>query len=82
MLKSYTLDIEKIRVPAKRAKTLEPEKVNEIAESILEEGMNMPIQVRTDGDGYVLIEGLHRLEAKKALGETKIESYLVQARKH
>jgi hypothetical protein len=38
--------------------------------------------VRFDGKRYVLIEGLHRLEAMKWLGETTIESYLVQARRH
>jgi hypothetical protein len=30
----------------------------------------------------VLIEGLHRLEASKFLGETEIDAYIVQARKH
>jgi hypothetical protein len=30
----------------------------------------------------VLVEGLHRLEACKALGETTIAGYLVQAAKH
>jgi hypothetical protein len=30
----------------------------------------------------VLVEGLHRLEACKALGETTISGYLVQAAKH
>jgi hypothetical protein len=30
----------------------------------------------------VLIEGLHRLEALRALGEDTVEAYIVQARKH
>ena len=30
---------------------------------------------------YVLVEGLHRLEACKALGEETIEAHLVQARR-
>ena len=59
-----------------------PARVNAIAESMLEAGQTTPILVRPDGDGFVLVEGLHRLEAKKALGETTIEGYLVQARKH
>ncbi|WP_371823115.1 ParB N-terminal domain-containing protein [Microvirga sp. HBU67558] len=42
----------------------------------------MPIPVRPDGQRFVLVEGLHRLEACKALGETTIPAYLVQARKH
>jgi hypothetical protein len=29
-----------------------------------------------------LVEGLHRLEAAKWLGEAAIDAYLVQARKH
>jgi hypothetical protein len=29
-----------------------------------------------------LVEGLHRLEASKWLGETVIDGYLVQARRH
>ena len=82
MLKMVVLEIEKIRVPVKRVKTLDSGKVEEIAESMLEEGQKMPIQVRTDGERFILVEGLHRLEAKKALGETMIESYIVQARKH
>jgi hypothetical protein len=35
-----------------------------------------------DGDRFVLIEGLHRLEACKALGEATIVGYRVDARKH
>jgi hypothetical protein len=35
-----------------------------------------------DGSRFVLVEGLHRLEACKALGETTVPAYLVQARQH
>jgi ParB-like chromosome segregation protein Spo0J len=38
--------------------------------------------VRPDGERFVLIEGLHRLEAAKALGEKTIFGYRVDARKH
>jgi sulfiredoxin len=82
MLKSRTFEIAAIRVPVKRAKTVDPARVEAIAESMLEERQTTPIMVRPDGDGFVLVEGLHRLEAKKALGETTIEGYVVQARKH
>ncbi len=82
MLKAKRIDIAAIRVPVKRAKTLEAARVSEIAESILEVGLTTPIQVRADGASFVLIEGLHRLEAMKALGEVAVEAYLVQARKH
>ncbi len=71
-----------IRVPVKRKKTLEPDRVEALAEDILENGQTTPIRVREDGDGYVLIEGYHRLEAMLALGEEVIEGYIVHARLH
>lgn len=74
--------IAKIYVPVKRAKTLEPTKVEQLAESILEEGQLTPIRLRAGKDRFVLVEGLHRLEALKALGEEMVEAYLVQARLH
>ena len=57
-------------------------KAQEIAESILQVGLQTPILVRKDGERFVLIEGLHRLEACKQLGEETILGYLVQARRH
>ena len=56
--------------------------MHEIAESILEKGQQTPILVRKDGERFVLVEGLHRLEACKSLGEATIAGYLVQARRH
>jgi ParB-like chromosome segregation protein Spo0J len=82
MLKAQRVDIAAIRVPVRRTRTLDAARVAELAESILELGLTTSIQVRADGPGFVLIEGLHRLEAMKALGETVVEAYLVQARKH
>ncbi|WP_439524941.1 ParB N-terminal domain-containing protein [Marivita sp.] len=82
MLEKQTLSLTDIRVPAKRAKTLDPAKVQSLGEDILQNGMTIPIQVRRDGTGFILVEGLHRLEAMRALGETYIEAYLVRARLH
>ncbi len=82
MLKREILPIDNIYVPTKRRATLKPEHVLEIAESMLDKGQETPILVRPDGARYVLVEGLHRLEAAKALGETTIVGYLVQAAKH
>ena len=82
MMKRETFSIASIYVPAKRRATLDPRKANEIAESILENGLQVPILVRKDGERYVLVEGLHRLEACKQLGEENIFGYLVQARRH
>lgn len=82
MLKKEPLPIDKIRVPAKRKRTLEEDKVQSIAEDILENGQLTPIRVRPDKDGFVLIEGYHRLEAMRALGEETIDVYQVKARLH
>lgn len=71
--------IENIFVPTKQKKAIKPEIVGEIAESILDIGQQTPISVRLDGDRLVLVEGLHRLEACKALGETTIIGVLVPA---
>ena len=40
------------------------------------------IRVRPDAKGFVLIEGYHRLEALRALGETVVDAFLVHARLH
>jgi ParB-like chromosome segregation protein Spo0J len=82
MLKRETFEISNIYVPVKRRATLNPKTVEEIAASILEVGQQTPILVRQDGSRLVLVEGLHRLEACKALGETTISGYMVQPRKH
>ena len=81
-MEDQILRIEDIYVPAKRRKTLDPKTVNEIAESMLEVGQLTPILVRPDGARFVLVEGLHRLEACKALGEETIVGLLVRARRH
>lgn len=82
MMKREAIPIAEIYVPTKRRATLKPEVVASIAESMLEIGQQTPIQVRRDGERFVLVEGLHRLEAAKSLGDTTIYGYLVQARKH
>lgn len=82
MMKRETFEIARIYVPVKRRATLEPDKVAALAQSILEQGLQQPILVRPDGERFVLVEGLHRLEAAKSLGETTIAGFLVAARKH
>ena len=78
MLKFEIIAIDRIYVPVKRRKTLNPEVVKQIAESILELGeQTPPVAVRRDEDRFVLVEGLHRLEACKALGEESIRCVLV-----
>ena len=79
MLKLESFPVDKIYVPVKRRKALKSELIQEIAESILEIGQQAPILVRADEDRFVLVEGLHRLEACKALGEKTIIGILVSA---
>ncbi len=79
MPKPESFPIEKIFVPTKQKKALRPETVAQIAESMLDIGQQEPISIRLDGDRLVLVEGLHRLEACKALGETTILGVVVPA---
>ena len=81
MMKREKLAIANVYVPVKRRATLRPEIVREIAQSMLEVGQMAPILVRRDGERFVLVDGLHRLEACKALGEDTIFGYLVQAQR-
>lgn len=82
LAKIQKFEVANIYVPAKRRTTLDPKKVDEIAESMLASGQLTPILVRADGNRFVLVEGLHRLEACKALGEARINGFLVQARRN
>ncbi|UWU74073.1 ParB N-terminal domain-containing protein [Bradyrhizobium huanghuaihaiense] len=79
MPKAESLSIDKIRVPTKSRKTLDPGLVQTIAESILEIGQQVPISVRPEDDQFVLVDGLHRLEACKALGEMSVIAVAVAA---
>ena len=72
MLKREKFEIANIYVPVKRRSTLKPEVVQDIAQSMLEKGQETPILVRRDGDRLVLVHGLHRLEACKALAHVSL----------
>lgn len=82
MLRKQTFNITDIYVPVKRIKLLEESKVTELAEGILNGESIVPIRVRADGKRFVLIKGMHTLEALRALGEEQIEGYLVRAQLH
>ena len=82
MMKRETFPVDKIYVPVKRKATLDPKRVEEIAQSILADGQKTPILVREDSARFVLVEGLHRLEAARSLGEQTIVGFRVDARKH
>lgn len=81
-MKTISIEIEQVYVPTKARKRLDAKQVDILAEDILENGQKSPIQVRQGQGRYVLIEGLHRLEALQALGETQIDAVMVQARRH
>ena len=81
LMKEQSFAIDDIYVPTKRRATFDPGKAEAIAQSMLEIGQKTPILVRPDGNRYVLVEGLHRLEACRSLGETKIIGLVVQARR-
>ena len=81
MLAIKAVTIETIYIPTERRKTLDTAKLQSLIDDMLENGHKMPIQVRFDGKRHILVEGLHRLEAARALGDTVINAYLVQARK-
>ncbi len=76
------LKIEEIYVPVERRKELDLQRVESVAEEIMEEAEEQPILVRQGKDRYVLVKGVHRLEARKALGEETIQAFIVIARRH
>ena len=85
-LKEVAIIINEVYVPTARRKTLETERVEGLAEDILENGQRDPILVRKaedrkDNARYVLVEGLHRLEACRELGEETISALIVHARR-
>jgi sulfiredoxin len=77
---TYKIAIEEVYVPAKRKRDIDQTKVDQIAESMMEDGQKVPIMVRDDGKRLVLVEGLQRLEAARALGEETIQALKVSAR--
>lgn len=82
MLVKKIIPIDKVYVPVKRSKTLDHDKVIALAEDILVNGQKTPVRLRADGERFVLVEGLHRLEALRALGEEAIEAFLTGPRMH
>ena len=82
LMKPTVIKIAEIYIPAALRHPLDPKKLEEIAVSIADIGQQTPILVRPDKERYVLVSGLYRLEACRALGETTVIANIVQARKH
>ncbi len=76
------MNIDEIYVPADRRKEIEPEKVEAEAEAMMDDDAEQPIQVRRGKGRFVLVSGVNRLEASKALGEETIRAYIVGVRLH
>ncbi|MCY4551264.1 MAG: ParB N-terminal domain-containing protein [Defluviicoccus sp.] len=81
MLDAVPIALDEIYVPAKRRRTRDDDKVDSLALDILENGLKNPIHVRRDEARYVLLEGLHRLEAVRALGEETVDALVVSAKR-
>jgi ParB-like chromosome segregation protein Spo0J len=82
ILKVVAIPLDDIYVPTKLRKPLDPKAVEALAESIVEIGQQAPILVRRDKERFVLVSGLHRIEACRMLGETTIKATIVQSRKY
>ncbi len=76
------IPIDQIYVPSKRRGEIDPARIESLAENILEEGLKVPISVRQGKGRYVLVAGLQRLEAMKALGEATITAIVVGSPQH
>ena len=81
-MRAVVLRIDEIYIPTECRNELDLEKVEAVAEEIMDEAEERPIQVRPGKGRYVLIKGVHRLEARKALGEETIQAFIVSARLH
>lgn len=77
VMKEIPVPIDQIYVPTGRRGSIDPDKVQELAESILEIGQQEPISVRKGNNRFVLVAGLQRLEACKSLGEETISAIIV-----
>ncbi|MDA1239091.1 MAG: ParB N-terminal domain-containing protein [Proteobacteria bacterium] len=80
MLTPITLKISNIYIPSERRTEINLKEVEELAEQMIDETVLKPIKVRKGKDRYVLISGINKLEAHKALGEDTIEAIVVKAR--
>ena len=81
-MKIHDLPIAEIYIPTDRRKELDQERVDQRIQDLMDGHEERPIQVREGKGRYVLIKGVHRLEARKAVGDETIQAYIVSARRH
>ncbi|TCD47898.1 ParB/RepB/Spo0J family partition protein [Chlorobium sp. N1] len=66
--------------PFQPRKEFDETALEELMNSILENGIIQPVTVQRDGDGYQLISGERRLRAVKKAGYKFIPAYLIEAK--
>ncbi len=64
--------------PFQPRETFDPIALNELKQSIAENGMIQPVTVRIAGDGYELIAGERRLRAVSELGHRYVPAYVLE----
>jgi ParB family chromosome partitioning protein len=75
-----SLPVEKIRVnPFQPRKEFDETALEELRNSIIENGVIQPVTVCRDGEGYQLISGERRLRAVKSAGFKFIPAYVIEA---
>jgi len=73
------LDIDKIVVPNIRVTSEMPDELIEQFKSTVKEyGVVNPVKIAYDNGQYILIDGLHRLQELKTLGEKKVPAVIVE----
>ena len=75
-----SLSVEKIRTnPFQPRKEFDESALEELKNSIIENGVIQPVTVCRDGDGYQLISGERRLRAVLQAGFKYIPAYVIEA---
>lgn len=73
MSQIHDIEISKISI-GDRLRALDPDWVTLLAVSITDIGLRSPVLVARSGDKFQLMAGLHRLEAVRSLGKSKIQA--------
>ncbi|MBK8551220.1 MAG: ParB/RepB/Spo0J family partition protein [Ignavibacteria bacterium] len=73
------IPVAKIKVnPSQPREDFDQEKLNELADSIRQNGLIQPITVKKDGDDFILISGERRLRAVKLISLEKVPAYIYE----
>jgi len=74
------LPVEAVKIPEVRVTSYFSEEIEELfKESVREAGIVEPILVAYDGQEYVLIDGLHRLQEAKLNNQKRIQAAVIEA---